>query len=201
LTLISVVFSLGLVTVPTPPGEMSRIFKVVFVGAPLAIGIGVMAMAYGGWLRAQIASSSARPDPWWHRVFLAGALTIFGCLILFWTVGNFAQVRGFELAEWTLNNYRTFPGVSVHSARDLSLGTDARATADHRAGVAYPYAYDCLRLLDHVAGVWFLMPDNWDDNSRLILLRDDPGLRFELVWPGDVPSCPAPHVGTSSGSA
>jgi hypothetical protein len=191
---ISVVLALGLITVPTPEGEMSRLFKCVFVGAPLAIGLGVLAVAYGGWLRSQVKGADVDQGPWWQRVFLSGALTIFAALILFWTVGNYAQVRGFELAEWTLGNYRSFPGVEVHSARDIGLSATAKMTRSVDPDVEYPFAYTCLRLLDHVAGVWYLMPDNWDDNSRLVILREDPSLRFELVWPSDVPSCPSPSA-------
>lgn len=197
LAILGTVYALGWLTAPTPPGEMSRLFKAVFVGAPMAIGIGVLAAAYGGWLRTQVGPSRQGGDSWWHRVFFAGALTVFGALILFWAVGNYAQVRGFELAEDVLNNYRTFPGVSVHSASDLGLGDTVLTTGDTRAGAAYPYQYDCLRLLDHVSGVWYLMPDNWDDNSRLIILRDDPTMRFELLWPTEVPSCPAAGGGQS----
>jgi len=160
------------------------------VAGPLAIGLGAVLLAYGGWLRAQTRSRSAQPVPWWQRVAASGAVAAIIALTLFWAVGNFARVRGDELAAYVQDTYRTYPGVAVFAAKDLGLQEDARLTSDVRPDVQYPYRYDCLRLLDHVGGVWYLLPEDWDINHKLIMLTDDSGMRVETSFQEPDDTCP-----------
>ena len=160
------------------------------VAGPLAIGLGAVLLAYGGWLRAQKRSRSAQPVPWWQRVAASGAVAAIIALTLFWAVGNFARVRGDELAAYVQDTYRTYPGVAVFAAKDLGLQEDARLTSDVRPDVQYPYRYDCLRLLDHVGGVWYLLPEDWDINHKLIMLTDDSGMRVETSFQEPDDTCP-----------
>jgi hypothetical protein len=45
-------------------------------------------------------------------------------------------------------------------------------------------------LLNHVAGIWYLIPDDWYYSRRLIMLRDDADLRFELESAEEEKPCP-----------
>jgi len=160
------------------------------VAGPLAIGLGAVLLAYGGWLRAQTRQRSTQPVPWWQRVAASGAVAAIIALTLFWAVGNFARVRGDDLAAYVQDTYRTYPGVTVYGAKDLGLQEDARLTTDLRPDVQYPYRYACLRLLDHVGGVWYLLPEDWDVNHKLIMLADDPGMRIETSFQAPDDTCP-----------
>ena len=160
------------------------------VAGPLAIGLGAVLLAYGGWLRAQARTRAAQPVPWWQRVAASGAVAAIIALTLFWAVGNFARVRGDELAAYVQDSYRTYPGVTVYGAKDLGLQEDARLSTDQRPDVQYPYRYSCLRLLDHVGGVWYLLPEDWDVNHKLIMLTDDPGMRVETSYQAPDDTCP-----------
>ena len=161
------------------------------VAGPIAIGLGAILLAYGGWLRAQVRGRPAsEPVLWWQRVAVSGAVAAIIALTLFWAVGNFARVRGDELAAYVQDTYRSYPGVTVYAAKDLGLQEDARLTTDQRSEVQYPFRYTCLRLLDHVGGVWYLLPEDWDINHKLIMLTDDPGMRVETSFQAPDDTCP-----------
>jgi hypothetical protein len=160
------------------------------VAGPLAIGLGAILLAYGGWLRAQTRPQSAHSTPWWQRVAAAGAIGAIIALTLFWAVGNYARVRGDELAAYVQDTYRTFPAITVFASKDLSLQDDARGSANTGPDVQYPYRYECLRLLDHVGGIWYLLPEDWDINHKLIMLADDTGLRVETSFQEPDDTCP-----------
>jgi hypothetical protein len=160
------------------------------ITGPLALGLGALMLAYGGWLREQVRPEPTRRLPIWQRAFAAGMLMAIAALSLFWAVGNYATVRGIQDARLIEAGYQQFPSVEVYAAKDLGLTPDASVV--HLAGVdsQYTYRYGCMYLLDHVAGVWYLLPDDWIDTGRLIMLRDDAALRFELVYPDDAVACP-----------
>jgi hypothetical protein len=119
-------------------------------------------------------------------------LMSIAALSLFWAVGNYAQVRGVQDARLIEASYRTLPAVVVYSANDLGLQPDAAVDVLTVGHTRYGYQYTCLRLLDHVGGTWYLLPENWAFNHRLIMLQDDADVRFELT--GAEPTEPCPGV-------
>jgi hypothetical protein len=161
------------------------------VTGPLALGIGTLSMAYGAWLRGQVRPGPSRRLPIWQRAFASGMLMAIVGLSLFWAVGNYATVRGMQDARLIEAGYLQNPSVEVYSEEDLALEPDVVATRLEGNDSQYSYRYSCLHLLDHVNGVWFLLPDSWINTGRLIMLRDDAGLRFELVYPDDAVTCPS----------
>ena len=82
------------------------------------------------------------------------------------------------------------PAVVVYSAKDLGLQPDASVSPITEGDPRYEYRYTCLRLLDHVQGTWYLLPENWAFNHRLIMLGDDPDVRFELTGAEEDTPCP-----------
>lgn len=163
----------------------------VRVTGPLALGTGALLVAYGGWLRSQVRRGPGPVLPTWQRAFAAGMLMSIAALSLFWAVGNYGQVRGAQDAQLIVDHYReVLPAVVVYAARDLGLEPDAAMQALTNGDTRYNFRYSCLRLLDHVAGTWYLLPENWDQNYRLIMLGDDPDLRFELTSAPESEPCP-----------
>ena len=171
-----------------------RLFEVqnafMDVTGPLALGMGALLIAYGGWLRSQVKRGPGAVLPTWQRAFAAGMLMSIAALSLFWGVGNYAQVRGVQDARLIEASYRTLPAVVVHSAKDLGLEPDAAVHPSTSGDARYEYTYTCLRLLDHVDGTWYLLPENWAFNRRLIMLDEDPDTRFELTGAPEALPCP-----------
>ena len=155
---------------------------------PLALGVGVLATAYGGWMHAR-ARGGATAGAWgqtgtWERLVAAGLLLAIFALTLFWAVGNYATWRGQDLARSISENYRSRPGVVVYAPQQLAL--DAPGVQVERIegeDQVYRYRYSGLHLLDHAGGQYFLMPADWAQQPTLVLLPDDEGLRIELTAP------------------
>jgi hypothetical protein len=164
--------------------------SVMDVTGPLSLGVGALLIAYGGWLRSQSTRGTDATLPTWQRAFAAGMLMCIAALSLFWAVGNYAQVRGVQDARLIEASYRLLPAVVVYSARDLGLQPDAAVHPLTAGDTRYGYQYTCLRLLDHVQGTWYLLPENWAFNHRLIMLGDDPDVRFELTGAAETAPCP-----------
>lgn len=171
-----------------------RLFEIqnalVDVTGPLSLGLGALLIAYGGWLRSQSRRGPGPALPTWQRAFAAGMLMSIAALSLFWAVGNYAQVRGVQDARLIEAGYRTLPAVVVYSAKDLGLQPDASVHPVTEGDPRYEYQYSCLRLLDHVQGTWYLLPENWAFNHRLIMLDDDSDVRFELTSAEEPAPCP-----------
>jgi hypothetical protein len=163
----------------------------VDVTGPLALGVGALLISYGGWLRSQARRGPGAGLPTWQRAFAAGMLMSIAALSLFWAVGNYAQVRGRQDAELLIAGYPdVLPAAVVYSARDLGLQPDAAVQTLTNGDTRYNFRYSCLRLLDHVAGTWYLLPENWEYSNRLIMLGDDTDLRFELIGGVQTETCP-----------
>jgi hypothetical protein len=162
--------------------------RFVDLTGPLALGIGVMLGAYGGWLRSR-ARGVARAGAWgqvpsapWVAPTAAGLLLCVGALSLFWAVGNYAFWRGLDLARVVAETYLDRPGVVVHSSQRLALEGVKETPVGDPGQEAFAYRYSGLRLLDHVANTYFLMPIDWETTHRLILLKDTDDVQVELTY-------------------
>ncbi|MGB8020103.1 MAG: hypothetical protein WCF04_02625 [Candidatus Nanopelagicales bacterium] len=157
------------------------------LAGPLALGVGTLLAAYGGWLRGR-AGGAADAGPFgqvpaaaWAKPVAAGFLLSVTALSLFWAVGNYALYRGQDLAIRVADGYRARPGVVVYSTDSLALEGVSQTRLDGVEGRDYTYRYSDMRLLDRVAGTYFLLPDDWDRAPRLILIKDAGGVRIELT--------------------
>ena len=170
-------------------GEVER-DRFVDVTGPLALGVGGLLSAYGGWLRRR-ARGVSRVGAWgqdapapWAAPLAAGLLLSFVTLSLFWAVGNFAVWRGRDLAVYIATTYEQRPGVVVYSPTRLALEGVTEDELQEPGEEPYAYRYSGMRLLDQASGTYFLMPDDWDLGHRLILLKDRDDLRVELLSGG-----------------
>lgn len=157
------------------------------LAGPLALGVGTLLAAYGGWLRGR-AGGAADAGPFgqvpaasWAKPVAAGFLLSVTALSLFWAVGNYALYRGQDLAVRVADGYRSRPGVVIYSTESLAIEGVSRTRLNGVEGRDYTYRYGGMRLLDRVAGTYFLLPDDWDRAPRLILIKDAPGVRIELT--------------------
>ncbi len=162
--------------------------RFVDLTGPLALGLGLLVVAYGGWMRVR-ARGVARAGAWgqvpaapWVAPLAAGLLMCVVALSLFWAVGNYALWRGQDLAAVVANTYLDRPGVVVYAPQRLALeGVTETALLDE-GEAPYAYRYSGMRLLDRVADTYFLMPVDWASAPRIILLKDSSDLRIELTY-------------------
>ena len=170
------------------------------VSGPLALGAGALLIVYGSWLRSQADGGAAPGQPRWQRTLGAGMVMGIVALSLFWAFGNYAQVRGAqdELLIEDQVTHAALPSVVVYSERDLSLEPDVIVQRTPGIDAQFRYQYTCLFLLDHVAGSWYLVPQDFAENGRMIILREDPSLRFELILPDDTVQCPTAAASESA---
>ena len=138
--------------------------RFVDLTGPLALGLGVVLGAYGGWFRSRargVAGAGAWgqvPSAPWVAPTAAGLLLCLVALSLFWAVGNYAFWRGLDLAHVVAETYLDRPGVVVHSPNRLALEGVKETLVGDPGQEAIAYRYSGLRLLDHVANTYFLMP-------------------------------------------
>ncbi len=162
--------------------------RFVDLTGPLAIGLGVVLGAYGGWLRGhargapRTGASGQAPTAPWIGPLAAGLLLCVVALSLFWAVGNYALWRGQDLARSVANSYLARPGVVVYAPQRLALEGVTETPLGDPGQEPYAYRYSGMRLLDRVADTYFLMPIDWAATHRLILLKDTHDIQIELTY-------------------
>jgi hypothetical protein len=153
--------------------------------SPLSLGLGVMASAYGWYLRrrtAEIPIDDRRPV--WSRhaalAFIVGLVT----LSLFWATSSFAGAYGRGRAM-------DLAGRLSSDRPAVVLDTTERLFADYRGveemdlpaeeGQRFRYRYYGFRLLVQAEGRMFLVPEQWrfEDGTTLVLTVND-DVRFFL---------------------
>lgn len=101
---------------------------------------------------------------------------------------KYVSLLGSVDAEYMAATLSKRQGVIVYSKEDLALPKEVSRTELTGNNQAYHYRYEGLRLYIRSADRYFLLPATWskiDADSaraaRLIVLRDDPSLRFEFA--------------------
>lgn len=152
---------------------------------PCALTVGVLVSAYGVLLSRQLGTHRRATGmgvrPWSLSVVLTSAAVV---LCLFWTLGAYAQADGQAAALRMVKSLPARTAVVVYSAQDLRVAAEQGVTAEALTGRESPYRYRYagLRLLRRAEGRLFLLPDRWVwDRPRLIVVREDAGVRVEYV--------------------
>jgi len=182
---------------------------VVYVVFPLTVAAGLLASGYFAHLW-RLGRPDTPPDPAWRRPVLVLALGGVVTLCLFVAAGRYAAVEGSRLAGRFAGEIGTLPAVQVYSPERLHItAPGSREDVLPAEESRYRYRYGGLRLLEHTAGKYFLVPDGWTRrHAVVVVLRDDESLRFEfgrmpypLTLPATSsecthpPSCPAIRTG------
>jgi hypothetical protein len=142
-----------------------------FYTFPLAVGAGVMLSCYAVHLRGRRAWD-------WPKVRLFAVAA--GVLSLFWAALNYAQVDGLRLAE-EFEPLRA-PAVAVYSQERMHIAAPGvREEGLEGEKSRYRYRYAGLRLLENTGGKYFLVSDEWERGSGVVVvLRDDATTRLEF---------------------
>lgn len=151
-----------------------------YVAFPLLCAAGLLLLLYALRLRAA-RPGSMQLSGTGGSLLRAGTAALIG-VALFSTAANYATVEGTELARDFESRVHLLPRVVVHSTAELNL--DAPGVILTRTGnKGYAFRYDGLRLLEHVGGRYFLIPDGWSREFGVVIALEDsePGVRFDFV--------------------
>ncbi|MEV8442630.1 hypothetical protein AB0425_35075 [Actinosynnema sp. NPDC051121] len=178
--------SLAWLILPALAVALGVLFPVTsFYAFPLAVGGGILLSLYGSRLR--------RPDahPTWTRVLTFAVVS----LSLFWSAGNYAEVRGVELARRYADDVSGQTSVAVYARERLHIAAPGACEEPLPAdGSRYRFRYLGLRLFGKVGAKYFLISDGWTrDRGTVVVLADD-DIRVELGHGAQQrpPACVAP---------
>lgn len=145
---------------------------------PAAVAVGFPLAAYGAWLGRLARGTTTR---------LPGLATMLvGTIVaaaLFWELSGYGQRVGTQLAMIVADpSKNTQPRVVVYSPKNLEItAPGVVVTAFHDPDSAYGFRYSGLRLLQRSGGKYFLLPDGWSPDKRIVLVIPDDGtVRFEF---------------------
>ncbi|GAA4636924.1 hypothetical protein GCM10023196_088700 [Actinoallomurus vinaceus] len=152
-----------------------------YVALPFGIGAGALLILYAAHLRSMLPGA-AEPLP--GRVPLLRAfIAIIVGVTLFWGTSNYAEVRGYALADHFASHIGGLTQVVVYSPKRLYLtapGVTETTLTDPQA--AYRYRYTGLRLNLHTGGHYVLVSDGWTPTHGVVLLiADNDPVRLEFV--------------------
>jgi hypothetical protein len=164
---------------------------------PLALALGPCLVAYAGWIgwhvlhrRAARAPTGSRLLAWYDssQVRLLrriGAVGVGGLLVagLFWAANSFAWAFGSGRAYEDAVHLPERPEVLVDT-RERLVDPPPGITETPLAGApptAYHYRYRGLRLLLAADGRLYLVPAEWTDQSRTLVVPYDDAVRIELI--------------------
>jgi hypothetical protein len=143
-----------------------------FYAFPLAVGGGILLSLYGSRLR--------RPDahPAWTRALTFAVVS----LSLFWSAGNYAEVRGVDLARRYADDVRGQTSVAVYARERLHITAPGACEEPLPVdGSRYRFRYLGLRLFGKVGAKYFLISDGWTrDRGTVVVLADNDDIRVEL---------------------
>ncbi|MBB1247201.1 hypothetical protein GL263_27175 [Streptomyces durbertensis] len=162
-----------------------------FPVTPLALALGSVAVAYGGWVLHTVA---ARRHDWSGESDLrqaarrsVGWLALVGVASAFWATNEFAAAHGRGKAEEFAEGLPARPHVLLHTReplRGVPCGVEYQDGGDE-AG-AYRHRYQGLRLLVESGGRLFVVPAHWRDGrdggtpSRTLVVPYGDEVRVEL---------------------
>ncbi|XVS60603.1 hypothetical protein ACQPYE_20025 [Actinosynnema sp. CA-299493] len=169
----SVVLSAAWLVLPALTVALGLLFPVTsFYAFPLAVG--------GGILLSLHASGLRRPDahPAWTRVLGFAVVS----LSLFWSAGNYAEVRGVQLARDYAEDLHRQTTVVVYTRERLHITAPGACEEPLPAdGSRYRFRHVGLRLLAKVGAKYFLVSDGWTrDRGTVVVLADNDDIRVEL---------------------
>jgi hypothetical protein len=98
-----------------------------------------------------------------------------------WAGSLYANGLGTRAAQDFTNSLATKTQVAVYSAQQLALAGPGVSSQELRAGFAYHYRYEGLRLLYMSPGTYYLLPSQWVPQSGLTYVLDlSDQIRVEL---------------------
>lgn len=168
---------------------------IAIIAFPMSFAVGLLLTYYGVVLGRLLSAESETQHVALLQSPLERAFVVVLVLVsVFWTVSNYAELLGANLARDLQAQLPRLTEVIVYSPQRLSI--QAPGTKEEpldRPGAssddaAYHYRTVGLRLLDHTGGHYFLVSDGWTPRyGVVVMLADDDPVRLEFVRNRDRP--------------
>jgi hypothetical protein len=179
------------------------------VFTPVAFALGIPLFGYGGFLLS-VALAKHRDAPPGLPHAAVWLFAGFSAIFVFWAIGNFAHLRGQQLAARAAVDLHALPSVVVFSANRLYLdGLGVEEAQLPGSDGAFRFKYTGLRFLSRGGAKTFLLPEGWcrtDVNADcerkgvVFVLQDTDELRLDFS-PGPGPHSRMPAVPPSAARA
>jgi hypothetical protein len=155
--------------------------RLVSLGAPLAVTVGIGLIGYAAYLGRLPVLQGGRQGTGTDASGMALAwslLTLMFLLSAFWTVSHYAAIKGIDFAREVVRRLPSRPSVILYSATRLYLEEPVvEVTLPGEEG-AYRYKYTGLKLLFRADENLFLRPSDLSV-ERNIVIPEEIGIRVE----------------------
>ncbi len=168
-------------------GATHRPSRLVSIGYPLCFTASIAGAAYAVYLSQRFRRRDVRrrltPELRTVQLGLSTLVVLLLLLTLFWSVSNYAENKGNDLALYIERELDTFPDVTLYSAKRLFLEAPVVETPLDGENGAYRFKYTGLKFLARTKTSYWLRPVAEPPQAN-IFLADSPDLRFEFSNPG-----------------
>lgn len=152
---------------------------------PLCLGAGALAVGYGRYLMVGSAPGQPRRTGADRRLEDTAWVLVWGLVVLslFWLANTFAAAYGRGQAVADAQDLRSRPAVVLDTSERLYIDhpgvgeTSLPATPEQRLR----YRYRGLRLLIAAGGRLFLVPEQWQDGSGVVVVPDNDDVRVQYL--------------------
>jgi hypothetical protein len=143
----------------------------VYVGAPVAVTVGLVFVVYAVYLfrRILMTDSPAVAPFGQYDLGVTAVVVMLLLLSLFWNVSHYAAVRGRNLAATVESSVPILPSAIVYSEKPLYLQPPVKLTTLAVDPPGYRYAYQGLKLLFEADGKYFLRPSDTSVPLNIVL--------------------------------
>lgn len=165
---------------------VERPSRLVSMSYPLCITASVVLLSYAVYLRLRFRngrrpSGPAPPELGGLRLAVTSLVMVLLVVCLFWSVSNYAEIKGQDLALRVERALPFLPDATVYSGKRLYLEPPVTETALTGEDGAYRFRYDNLKLLFRAGKRYFLRPDDPAGSRVNIILAEGDDLRFEFA--------------------
>lgn len=163
--------------------------SIAIIAFPMSFAVGLLLTYYGVLLgRLLRAESKTQEVAVWQSPLERALVVILVLVSVFWTVSNYAELLGANLARDLQAQLPQLTEVVVYSPQRLSIDAPGASeepldrSGDTGDDAAYRYRTVGLRLLDHTGSHYFLVSDGWTPRyGVVVMLADDDPVRLEFV--------------------
>lgn len=181
---------LSWLVVPTAAAIVGLFAPIIAIIAfPLSFALGLLLTVYGVvLLRLLDPAAEAQDLPPWQPPLERAFIAVLVLVSLFWTVSNYAELLGANLADGLQRRLPQLTEVVVYSPQRLNIEAPGAVEesleqpGESVDDAAYRYRTVGLRLLEHTGGHYFLVSDGWTPrHGVVVMLADGDPVRLEFV--------------------
>ena len=167
--------------------SVDTVDRLVSIGYPLCLTAAIICLSYAIYLSQRFRRIEARrrmtPELRGMQLGLSALVVLLLLLTLFWSVSNYAENKGVDLALRIERTLPSFPDVTIYSAKRLFLPPPTAEVSLGGEDGAYRFKYTGLKLLYRTKSSYWLRPNSRPPQAN-VFIAETPELRFEFSRPG-----------------